>query len=110
MSYHCVSNLCQGPGIFHGSLKYTSAPSDGLIDASQLLPYPQLSSPPDDSPTQIDPPVVPEVSLSIGLTEFHFILLYHDRVIAVGNLDERVTYEELLPLVCSLNYVYLGQI
>ena len=48
----------------------------------------------------MDPTLSPEVPLSIGLTEFHFILLYHDRVVAVGNLDERVTYEELLPLVC----------
>jgi vacuolar protein sorting-associated protein 18 len=36
---------------------------------------------------------------SIALTEFHFILLYKDRVAAVCNLDEKLTYEEPLPLV-----------
>ena len=71
-----------------------------MIDASQLLPYPQLTSPsnsPSNDPSS--PADRPEVPLSIGLTEFHFILLYRDRVAAVGNLDEHITYEELLPLV-----------
>ncbi|KAF8525048.1 Pep3/Vps18/deep orange family-domain-containing protein [Hysterangium stoloniferum] len=76
------------PGIYHGSLKFTSAsPTDGLIDASQLLPYPQLQD-----------AAQAEIPLSIGLTEFHFILLYRDKVVAVCNLDDRIAYEELLPL------------
>lgn len=74
-----------------------------------MLPYPQLNSPSDDSQSQTDPPAPPDIPLSIGLTEFHFILLYHDRVVAVGNLNEQVTYEELLPLVCPPHEFVMGK-
>ena len=35
----------------------------------------------------------------MALTEFHFMLLYRDRVIGISNLNEQLTYEEQLPLV-----------
>ena len=37
----------------------------------------------------------------MALTEFHFLLLYRDRVLGVSNLNEQLAYEELLPLVRS---------
>lgn len=48
--------------------------------------------------------------LSMALTEFHFMLLYRDRIIGISNLNEQLTYEEQLPLVhivhcaCSLQF------
>jgi Pep3/Vps18/deep orange family len=33
------------------------------------------------------------------LTEFHIILLYKGRIAGVCSLDEKLTYEESLPLV-----------
>ncbi|KAG5652301.1 hypothetical protein H0H81_005523 [Sphagnurus paluster] len=74
-----------GPGIYHGILNFEST-SDDFIDAAQLLPY----------PSETDPPEAP---CSIALTEFHFILLYKDRISAVCNLDDQLKYEESLPLV-----------
>ncbi len=41
---------------------------------------------------------VTEIPLSIALTEFHFILLYQDRVMAISSLDDQVIFEEALPL------------
>lgn len=41
---------------------------------------------------------VAEIPLSIALTEFHFILLYRDRIMAISSLDDKVIYEEALPL------------
>lgn len=38
---------------------------------------------------------------SICLTEFHFVLLYKDRVVGVCNLNDVLVYEEALPLVCG---------
>jgi hypothetical protein len=35
----------------------------------------------------------------MALTEFHFVLLYNDRVVGVCNLDKKQAYEESLPLV-----------
>jgi vacuolar protein sorting-associated protein 18 len=87
--------IYEAPGIYHGTLNFEST-SDDLIDATQLLPYPLFPSSPSslgsNSPTA-------EMPISIALTEFHFILLYKDRIASVCNLDEKLTYEEPLPLV-----------
>ena len=61
--------------------------SDDFVDSPQLLPYPNLES---HAPQP----------LSISLTEFHFVLLYKDRVVGICNLNDALVYEELLPLVC----------
>lgn len=78
-----------GTGIYHGTLQFDSN-SDELIDGAQLLPYPLLSS--QGAIGLPDPP------LSVALTNFHFLLLYQDRLVGVCNLNEKITYEEFLPL------------
>ena len=82
---------CLGPGIYHGSLNLETE-ADDHIDGAALLPYPASSG--SD---------VPELPLSLSLTEFHFILLYKERVVGICNLDDRTTYEETLPLVCRFS-------
>ncbi|KAF8922731.1 Pep3/Vps18/deep orange family-domain-containing protein [Mucidula mucida] len=69
-----------GLGIFHGNLNFQST-SDDFIDAADVLPYPGG-----------------DVPLSIALTEFHYIVLYRDRVVAICQLDDKVSWEEPLPL------------
>ena len=39
----------------------------------------------------------------MSLTEFHFVLLFKDRVIGVGNLNEALVYDEAIPLVGDLS-------
>ncbi|KAG6818049.1 hypothetical protein H0H87_009204 [Tephrocybe sp. NHM501043] len=75
-----------GPGIYHGLLSFDFQ-SEDFIDAAELLPYPSLV-----------PNVDPEIPRSIALTEFHIILLYHDRIAGICNLDDQLKYEEALPL------------
>ncbi|KAJ3516463.1 hypothetical protein NLJ89_g1114 [Agrocybe chaxingu] len=75
-----------GPGIYHGSVSVDSD-SEDHIDSAALLPYPPSAG--SD---------IAEVPLSLSLTEFHFILLYKDRVVGICNLDDRATYEETLPI------------
>lgn len=77
-------------GIYHGSLNIESN-SEDLIDSAQLLPYPVLTLPAGRDADQLP--------ISLSLTEFHFILLYKDRIVGVCNLDDKLTYEELLPIV-----------
>lgn len=72
-------------------MNYDSNTED-FIDAAQLLPYPLRPSTTTPQPPQ-----------SIALTEFHFILLYKDRIAGVCSLDEKLVYEESLPLV-SLSF------
>lgn len=42
---------------------------------------------------------IQDAPISMALTEFHFVLLYKDRIAAVSTLDEKLAYEEILPLV-----------
>ncbi|KAH7912578.1 Pep3/Vps18/deep orange family-domain-containing protein [Hygrophoropsis aurantiaca] len=82
------------PGIYHGLMTYDTT-SDDHIDSAQLLPYPTLSTP--TSPNSALPPP-PEIPLSVALTEFHFVLLYRDRIVAICNLDGQQSYEDIIPL------------
>lgn len=44
----------------------------------------------------------------MAVTDFHFVLLYHDRVCAVSSLDDKLVYEEFLGLVCKLAVSYFA--
>ncbi|KAL0071839.1 tethering complex subunit [Marasmius tenuissimus] len=71
-----------GPGIYHGKLNFSSN-SDDLIDSADVLPY---------------PPPASEFPISVALTEFHYVLLYKDRLVGVCSLHDKTVYEEPLPL------------
>ncbi|KAF5385477.1 hypothetical protein D9757_005392 [Collybiopsis confluens] len=69
------------PGIYHGNLNFEST-TDDFIDAADVLPYSSSS----------------ELPVSIALTEFHYVILYRDRIAGVCHLNDKLTYEEPLPL------------
>ncbi|KAH8120213.1 DigA protein [Phellopilus nigrolimitatus] len=81
-------------GIYHGTMNLTSN-SDDFIDSAQLLPYPAFDS---SSSSLRNGTTTTQDPLSICLTEFHFVLLYKDRVVGVSNLNDALVYEEALPL------------
>ncbi|KAG8844570.1 hypothetical protein FRB96_002999 [Tulasnella sp. 330] len=74
-----------GSGIYRGTIPLPPT-SETLVDSPSLTPYPSSGSGP------------PDIPLSICLTEFHFILLFRDRLCAISNLDEQLVWEEPLPL------------
>jgi hypothetical protein len=76
-------------GVYHGSLKIDTEAEDH-IDNAQLLPYPALTG-----------LGAGDLPLSLALTEFHFLMLYKDRVVGICNLNDHVAYEEQLPVVRS---------
>lgn len=43
--------------------------------------------------------LVTEIPISVALTEFHFVLLYKDRVRAICQLNDQIVYEEMIPVV-----------
>jgi hypothetical protein len=88
----CRSRRIAAPGIYHGSLNF-EAPSDDFIAGASLLPYPPL---PASAHLPGDMLGFPHALVH---TEFHFVLLYRDRVLALSALDETLAYEEILPLV-----------
>ncbi|KAG0169863.1 hypothetical protein DFQ28_011330 [Apophysomyces sp. BC1034] len=82
-----------GPGIYHGDLVFGSqSVGDRVIDNVQLLQYP--ATPSEDDTGRL----VTEIPISVALTEFHFILLYKDRVRAICQLNDQIVYEEMIPL------------
>ncbi|CAB4425152.1 unnamed protein product [Rhizophagus irregularis] len=80
-----------GPGIYHGSLVFGSQDTgDSVIDSAKLLPYPSTAN--------NDSTAVAEFPLSSALTEFHFILLYKERVKAICQLNDQVVFDDVIPL------------
>lgn len=61
--------------------------------AYHLFRYPAVS--PEDSLGKL----VTETPISLALTEFHFLLLYKDRIRAVCQLNDQIVYEEMIPVV-----------
>lgn len=43
----------------------------------------------------------PDVPISIGVTRFHFLSLFGERLVAVSSLDSRLDFEESIPLVST---------
>ncbi|KAF9575733.1 hypothetical protein EC968_001923 [Mortierella alpina] len=79
------------PGIYHGNLVFGSQTTgDSVIDTPHLLPYPAMRLDSDASAV--------EIPIAIALTEFHFILLYKERVRAVNQLNDQIVFDELIPL------------
>ncbi|KAM0756677.1 hypothetical protein T439DRAFT_341664 [Meredithblackwellia eburnea MCA 4105] len=99
-----------GPGIYHGTLSFppSSIPlhaGEGVIESASLIPYPSEPT----SPTHItsmslspsgheDAEGRMEVPVSMVLTEWHFVLLYEDRIRVIGVLSDQVVWEEPLDL------------
>lgn len=71
------------PGLYHGDLVFGSQnPGDKVTTDTSLLPY-----------IKKDPKGIPLPALSITLTEFHFLLLYEDRLQAICKLNAKVIFE-----------------
>ena len=73
-------------------MNYAST-SDDFIDGAELLPYPELATTRRTRPEDGNAPV------SIGLTEFHVLMLYRDRLSAICNLNDKLVFDQTLPLV-----------
>ena len=81
-----------GAGIYHGNLDFTEGEPHVMLDNTKLLPFPPTAYNEDSGN------LVTETPLSIVMTEFHFILLYHDHVRAICQLNDKTVYEETIPL------------
>jgi len=84
-----------GPGIFYGELVFGSQnPGDSVISESSLLTYPRTTNTDNNSnrnQNMIPPSTNP---LALVITEFHFLLLYEDKLQAVSSLSKSIAWEE----------------
>lgn len=80
-----------GTGIYHGNLDFSEKDQDVLENAN-LLPFPPTTYDEDSGN------LVTDIPISIVITEFHFVLLYTGYVRAVCRLNDKIVYEEVIPL------------
>lgn len=91
-----------GPGVYHGLLSFADQNvGDSVVDSANLLPYPAVALEEGEA-SSLDGAggdgTIAEIPLSIALTEFHFLLLYRERIMGISSLDDRVVFEEAVPL------------
>jgi len=84
--------LLSAPGIFNGNIVFGS--QETLTDGATLMNFPKLKA-------REGPYAKEDLShpLSISLTEFHFVLLYPDRIVCVNRLNQATVFEEFFPQV-----------
>lgn len=70
------------------------------MSLSNSLPFRYPATPADDESGKL----VTEIPISVALTEFHFVLLYKDRVRAICQLNDQIVYEEMIPIVRCILY------
>lgn len=88
-----------GAGVFYGSMMFGAQNhGDGVFSQSKLLPFPSQSvvagvtavgGGTGGGNADGDQGVAP---LSLSLTEFHFLLLYRNRLLAINQLSEEVVW------------------
>jgi len=88
-----------GPGLYTASLSPTTTPD--ILNKPSLLPYPSFDDPssPTFSRAPAASPIPPPIPLSIAITQWHWLLLYDDRLVAIARENEKIVWEESLPLV-----------
>ncbi|MBW0462821.1 hypothetical protein O181_002536 [Austropuccinia psidii MF-1] len=93
-----------GAGIYCGEILYGSQQAgDEVIVSSQLITYPSSSQSINNSSSinlhhQNSSETHSTVPISFVPTEFHFVLLYDDRITITCRLDNQVVHEEILDL------------
>ncbi|WWD16593.1 hypothetical protein CI109_101021 [Kwoniella shandongensis] len=88
------------PGLYTSSL--ATSPSSEILPKASLLPYPSFEQPAatpafsrQAGPTS---PSLPPIPISIAITQWHWLLLYNDRVVGISRENEKIVWEEALPL------------
>jgi len=84
-----------GPGLYTSLLSTTAAPE--ILVKPSLVPYP--TSTPGPAFSRNSAPSTTDVPLNIAISQWHWILLYSDRMVGISRETEKVVFEEKLPLV-----------
>ena len=98
------------PGLYTSPIA-VSAGAD-ILSKPALIPYPahEESAPPPFSRTPVSTPSGgPSVPISIAITQWHWLLLYAEKVVAISRETEKVVWEEALPLVTPNTPSCLGR-
>jgi len=90
---HALASTCawlNGVGIYYGSLVFGSQDKgQDVLQNGKLLAYPATPDPSAGGAMRVQAP------LSLTLTEFHFLLVLKNRLLAINQLSEEIVYEEV---------------
>jgi hypothetical protein len=88
-----VASTCawlNGVGIYYGSLVFGSQDKgQDVLQNGKLLAYPATPDPAMGGAMRVQAP------LSLTLTEFHFLLVLKNRLLAINQLSEEIVHEEV---------------
>jgi hypothetical protein len=89
------------PGLYTSPLP--SSPSTDILIKPSLLPYPSLDSAgPAFVRSPLKSPAQTAIPISVVITQWHWLLLYSDRIVGVSRETEKVVWDEALPVVSVL--------
>ena len=93
--------LTSGPGLYTSPLASTTTPE--VVSKPSLVPYPPApgSAQPSFNRSTAAPDATP-VPISVAISQWHWILLYTDRIVGIARETEKVVFEERISLVSSM--------
>lgn len=90
--------IVAAPGLYTSPLP--SSPSTDILIKPALLPYPSLDSAgPAFVRSPLKSPGQTAIPISVVITQWHWLLLYSDRIVGVSRETEKVVWDEVLPVV-----------
>jgi hypothetical protein len=96
-------HLTPGPGLYTSPLASTTTPE--VVAKPSLIPYPP--APGSTQPGFNRSPAAPEatpIPINVAISQWHWILLYTDRIVGIARETEKVVFEERISLVSSSCY------
>lgn len=99
MSYTDRATLILGVGLYTSQLSSTPVPE--VLARPALIPYPDSAS--DAGQTFVRAPTTAQLAIPIGvaISQWHWILLYHDKMVGISRETEKVVFDEKIALVGS---------
>ncbi|WWC87797.1 uncharacterized protein L201_002689 [Kwoniella dendrophila CBS 6074] len=87
------------PGLYTSSI--STSLSNDILTKPSLIPYSSFdnpSTPAFNRNVPVSSPVTPPIPTAISITQWHWLLLYPNRIVGISRETEKVVWDEQLPL------------
>nr|XP_018264614.1 uncharacterized protein I303_02787 [Kwoniella dejecticola CBS 10117]OBR86772.1 hypothetical protein I303_02787 [Kwoniella dejecticola CBS 10117] len=90
------------PGLYTSSV--ATSLSNDILTKPSLIPYPSFDSPSAPAFSRnasSSTPSLPPIPISVSITQWHWLLLYSNRIIGISRETEKVVWDEQLPMAAD---------
>ncbi|WRT65614.1 uncharacterized protein IL334_002559 [Kwoniella shivajii] len=97
------------PGLYTSSIATTL--SNDILTKPSLIPYPSFdtsSTPAFNRNVPAASPSLPPIPVAVAVTQWHWLLLYQNRIVGISRETEKVVWDEQLPLAVDEQAVGLS--